>query len=132
MSALSLRSITKAFALAALRVERFVGATQWASSALYIHTKFGPLELETAWTPAHSIAETLTYAFDITDESLRAAAGDPSVQLERPAPDFFLRPGDHAALRELQTAIEAGERFVLVGSPEGREGERYYPLKRVV
>ena len=51
---------------------------------------------------------------------------------ERPQPDFFLRPGDHAALRELQTAIEAGERFVLVGSPEGREGERYHPIKRVV
>lgn len=125
-----LGSITKALALAALGARRFVGATQWTSSALFIHTKFGPLELETAWTPAHSIAETLTYAFDVTELSLRAAAGDPTALLERPAPDFHLESEDRAAMLALQHAIESGERFVLVGPSVLADGQRRHPIKR--
>lgn len=126
-----LGSITKALALAALRARRFVGATQWTSAALFIHTKFGPLELETAWTPAHSIAETLTYAFDVTELSLRAAAGDPTALLARPAPDIYLSADDHAAMIELQRAIEAGERFMLVGPSGLHAGQRRHPIKRI-
>lgn len=126
-----LGSITKAFALAALRAERFVGATQWTSAALFIHTKFGPLELETAWTPAHSIAETLTYAFDVSELSLRAAAGDPGATLPRPAPDFHLDAADRAAMLELQRAIESGERYLLVGPSELSDGQRRHPIKRI-
>ena len=65
----------------ALRVRRLYGATQWASAALFIHTKFDPLELVTAYTPAHPEAEALTYAVDATDESLRATLGAPKARL---------------------------------------------------
>jgi len=127
-----LGSITKALALAAFRVERQVGATQWASSALFIHTKFGPLELLTAWTPAHSISMTLTYAFDVTDRSLRAAAGDPSVVLARPEPDRFLVADDEVGMQALQAEIEAGQRFVLAGPSQLHEGRRRHPISRQV
>jgi len=123
-----LGSITKALALKSFRAERFFGATQWSSAALFIHTKFGSLDLETAWTPAHSIPQTLTYAFDVTDDALRAAAGDPSVTLLRPPPDRFVAADDEAAMQSLQAAIEAGDRFVLTGPAEVRAGRRFHPI----
>ncbi len=123
-----LGSIAKSFALKAFRAERFYGATQWSSAALFIHTKFGPLELETAWTPAHSIHETLTYAFDVREQSLRAAAGDPASTLDRPEPGRFIAADDRAAMQDLQRAIEGGERFVLTGAAEVRDGVRHHPI----
>jgi len=123
-------TLTKALALKCYRVERFVGATQWTSDALYIHTKFGPLDLLTTYTPAHSIHETLTYAFDVTDASLRAACGDPGVTLERPAPDRHLASDDVASMVAMQAAIEAGERYVLVDAAT-RDGDRLlHPIAR--
>ena len=117
-----LGTITKALALKCYKVERFVGATQWTSKALYIHTKFGPLELLTTYTPAHSIHETLTYAFDVTDLSLRAAFGDPEAVLERPTPDRHLASDDVATMKAMQEALESGARYTLVDAaqPEGQ------------
>ena len=124
-------TITKALALKCYRVERFVGATQWTSKALFIHTKFGPLELLTTYTPAHSIHETLTYAFDVSDDSLRAAFGDPGVTLSRPAPDFSLSSDDVDKMRTLQAEIEAGSRFVLCGAATHDDGVFSHPVARL-
>lgn len=117
-----LGSLTKGLALKALGVKQFWGATQWLSKALHIHVKFGPLDLSTAYTPAHSEHETLTYGFRVTDEKLRASMGDSSVHLERPAPDFWLDGHDVPAMIALQDRIEAGERFVIPQAPK-RTGE---------
>ena len=103
-----LASITKAFGLAAFGARTQYGATQWRSPALHIHTRFGPLELVTAYTPAHSEPRTLTYCFDVTDNSLRAAAGDPDVILPRRAATEFLDSDDEGAMRALQSKLEAG------------------------
>lgn len=126
-----LGSITKAFALRAMRAQRLYGATQWASTALFIHTKFGPLALDTAYTPAHSEPETLTYAFDVTDDALRATMGDESVHLERPAPDFWLSSRDVAGMKALQARIEAGERFVIPWGPRRVGDGNEVPITQV-
>jgi hypothetical protein len=126
-----LGSITKAVALKAFKVERFVGATQWTSKALFIHARFGPLDLQTAWTPAHSINETLTYAFTVTDDTLRAAAGDPEVALPHPEPDRWLDALDVEAMQSLQREIEAGHRFQLTGPPRQRAGRTVHPIRRL-
>lgn len=123
-----LASITKAMALKAFRVKHFVGATQWKSNALHIHTRFGPLALDTAYTPAHSTAETLTYSFEVTDDALRAAMGDPDIELARPAPDFHLDADDTAAMKRLQHEIEAGARYLLVDRPKHIDGKRLHPI----
>ncbi|HEX7841135.1 MAG TPA: hypothetical protein VF469_26840 [Kofleriaceae bacterium] len=123
MSLKGLGSVTKALGMKALRVRRLYGATQWASAALFIHSKFGPLELVTAYTPAHSEAETLTYAFDATDESLRATLGDPKARLARPEPSEWIDAHDTATLMRLQDRIEAGERLCIPTAPR-RDGER--------
>lgn len=123
-----LASITKAMALKAFRVEHFVGATQWKSNALHIHTRFGALDLDTAYTPAHSQVETLTYSFEVTDLSLRAAMGDPSAALDRVEPTFYLDAGDVAEMKRLQAEIERGARYQLVGRPIRAEGRVRHPI----
>ena len=125
-----LGSITKSFALKAFGVSSFFGATQWLSKALYIHTKFGPLDITTAYTPAHSIPETLTYGFEVTDTALRAACGDPSVQIARPTPDVHLNAQDVEAMKRIQADIEAGARYVMVGAPSVQGGENVHRLTR--
>jgi hypothetical protein len=127
-----LGSVTKAAGLAAFRTRVLYGATQWDSTALFIHTRFGVLDLVTAYTPAHSEAETLTYAVEITDLGLRAAAGDPAAVIERPAPDFTIHHREVARMIELQDAIERGERFVVPGPPiREPDGTFSVPVHRI-
>ena len=125
-----LGTITKALALKAYRVERFVGATQWTSKALFIHTKFGPLELLTTYTPAHSIHETLTYAFDVDDACLKAACGDPAVTLHRPTATLHLSSEDVEEMKRLQVEVEQGARFTLCGPAAERLGALHHPIAR--
>ena len=126
-----LGSLTKGLALRCFGAQTFWGATQWLSKALFIHVKFGPLRLATAWTPAHSERETLTYGFDVTDASLRASMGDPTVVLPRMDPDFWLDGYDTTAMRDLQDRIEAGERFVIPAAPKHTPGAVHVPIAQV-
>jgi hypothetical protein len=116
-----LGSLTKGLALKCFGVQWFWGATQWLSTALFIHVKFGPLKLATAYTPAHLEQETLTYGFEVTDDKLRASMGDRAVRIERPAVDFWVDSHDTDGLRALQDRIEAGERFAIPEKPDHGE-----------
>lgn len=127
-----LGTITKAMALKAYRVQRFYGATQWKSRALYVHVRFGPLDLYTAYTPAHSLPETLTYGFEVSDDKLRHAAGDPSVALEFPEPDRHLHADDIEGMQALQREIEGGARYAIAGAPAVRGGmDAVLPIARL-
>jgi len=127
-----LGSVTKSLALKAFQTKRFYGATQWDSKALYIHSKFGSLGLMTAYTPAHSEALTLTYFFDVTDECLQAAAGDPGIQMVRPDPDEWVTVNDEERIIQLQDAIEAGGKYVVPVSPRSDEaGVLHVPVTRI-
>lgn len=116
-----LASATKAIGLKAFRTRVLYGATQWRSPALHIHVRFGPLDLVTAWTPAHSAPCTLTYRIEISDACLlAAAAGSP---IARPAPTRFVDPEDHASLVQLHAEVRAGTRLRIVAAPR-RDGAR--------
>jgi hypothetical protein len=121
-------SVTKALALQTFRAAEQIGATQWDSEALFIHTRFGPLDLVTAWTPAHSEPETLTYRFDVTEEKIRAAMGDPDVSLPYPPADFEIAADDHQAMQDLQADIEKGGSYAVVGPPRRHEGVWRVPV----
>lgn len=123
-----LASVTKALALKCFGCKVQIGATQWDSEALHIHTLFGPLEVVTAWTPAHSEPWTLTYRLEVTDQKLRHALGDPTAAVELPRPDFEVTRADEAAQRALHARIEAGERFVIAGPPTGHGMEMRVPV----
>ncbi len=112
-----LGTLTKVMALKAMRAQRNVGVTQWPSPALHIHTKFGPLDLVTAWTPVHSFPASLTYSFPVDDLTLRAAAGDPLNALPRAAPTRTFVVEDNNLIT-LQRDIEAGARWRLLGPPK--------------
>lgn len=129
-----LATITKSIALKAYKVEQCFGATQWRSRALNVHTRYGPLDLLTAYTPAHSFAETLTYRFDVTDEKLRAAMGDPEaqVQIHRPEPDLFLSTDDLEQMQKLQLEIERGAVFQMTGPPSWVGVQSVHQLRHVV
>lgn len=116
-----LGGLTKGLALRCFNVRWFWGATQWLSKALFIHVKFGPLQLATAWTPAHSESETMTYGFEVTEEKLRSSMGDPSIRLPRLPTAFWVDGRDRAAMQALQDRIEAGERFAVADKPEHGE-----------
>jgi len=126
-----LASITKALGLVAFRSTQQIGATQWDSDALHIHTRFGPLDLLTAWTPAHLEAATLTYRLHVTDPAVRHALGDPRVSLPYPDPDFEIDAGSFGEMEALQERIEAGERFVVAGPPRRHGRTRRVPIARV-
>lgn len=113
-----LASLSKALGLAVFRAEHQIGVTQWNSLALAVHTRLGPLELLTAWTPAHSEPWSLTYRAEITEAALRNLAREPGHALVRPDPDFFIDSADHAAMQALQAELEAGHRFVVPDKPE--------------
>ena len=113
-----LGGLTKAVGLKTYRARRQIGATQWNSSALSIHTRLGPLELLSAWTPAHSEAWTLTYGVTLSDAVLKNLARDADGEVERPAVWKWIDSEDHVSQRELQARIEAGERLCIANKPE--------------
>lgn len=119
-----LASYSKALGLAVFRAERQVGVTQWNSVALAVHTRLGPLELLTAWTPAHSEPWSLTYRAQITEAALRSLAREPGAALPRPEPERWIHSDDHAAMQALQAQIEAGARYVVTGRPRILDHER--------
>ena len=125
-----LGTLTKSMGLRCFRTQSFYGATQWSSKALYIHVKFGPLDLLTAYTPAHSEPRTLTYSFEITERALLTAAGDPTAPFPTIAPDLWIDSEDTAAMIALQDRIESGERFVIAGPPRREDGHIALPVAR--
>ncbi|HMR06684.1 MAG TPA: hypothetical protein PKA88_12930 [Polyangiaceae bacterium] len=127
-----LGGLTKATGLSVYRAARQIGVTQWASRALHIHTRMGPLELLTAWTPAHSEAWSLTYRVELETETLYHLARDPRGKVARPKPESHLDSADHEAMQALQDRIEAGEHWCIVGAPEVLEpGRQRVPISRI-
>lgn len=127
-----LGGLTKATGLSVYRASRQIGVTQWASRALHIHTRMGPLELLTAWTPAHSEAWSLTYRVQLERETLLHLARDPRGTIARPTPEEFIDSADHTAMQALQDRIEAGERWHIVGAPQAIEpGRQRVPIARM-
>jgi hypothetical protein len=108
-----LGTFTKALGCRVLRARSLVGAAQWTGKALGMHLRFGPLELLTAFTPAHSYPRTLTYRHATDLETLtRVVRGIDPPTLE---PTRRVRIHD-GALRTLQRKIErGGARHILAG-----------------
>lgn len=125
-----LATITKSMGIKAYRMEQCFGATQWASRALNVHTRFGPLDLLTAYTPAHSFPETLTYRFPVDDNCLRAAMGDIEAEsrIERPQPDMYLSADNVKGMIHIQKQIEAGERFQIASQASWVGDQGVYPI----
>lgn len=121
-----LGAFTKAVGLKTFRARSQVGATQWNSFALRVHTRLGPLALLTAWTPAHSEPWTLTYRVELTEARLRHLARDASGRVPRPRIEAWLDSDDHAYMQRLQADIERGSPVWVAGPPKSLSAHRLH------
>ena len=127
--------LTLAVGLTVLGVQRAYGAAQWGSSELAAHGRFAPLELLTAWTPAHSHPDTLTWRFEVSPNRVADALADGPGSAGAQPNARWVEGDDETALKALQARIEAGRRFQITGPPwlGGGEGtQARVPLREVV
>jgi hypothetical protein len=108
-----LASLTKALGIRVTRATKQYGATQWDSDSIDLHLRFGEMHLLSAYTPAHTHEETLSYLIDVDDDRLwgclQAGWKRPSIPTTR-----VLSADDGEDIRRLQEQIESGERWQLV------------------
>lgn len=95
-----LGSLTKRSAIRALNIRKLMGATQWNSDAIFVHLKFGYLEVLSAYTPIHTIEETLSYLCEFK--------ADNSVEGRK-----FRFVATKKNLIELQGKIEQSAKFII-------------------
>jgi hypothetical protein len=120
--------LTKAIGTQVMRIRDHFGATQWASGSLNIHLQLSDMELRSAFTPAHSFDETITYYSLYTPKKIiaalsgqkRAAAGS----------DFMVDGHDRQRMIELQKLIEQGESFTICGRPCKQDGNTLLPIRK--
>jgi hypothetical protein len=121
--------LTKAIGLKVFKINTMLGATQWDSKALHIHLQLDDVHLESAYTPAHTFKNTMTYRSEYSDEKiLRALSGVPREAVEWD----FLHPSDNdqASMKLQERITENGEKFSIVGRPVIRDGKVWLPMKQ--
>lgn len=119
--------VTLAAGIAAFGLHHMTATVQWRSSQLGLFAGLGPLELVTAWTPAHDNPATCTFTVATPTHALeRLLRGD----LTGPEGiDRYLDVDDHDALIAIQARIESGQRVAVVGPAEIRGAETRIPLQ---
>lgn len=106
-----LRARTLSDALAWLGAREVTTVCQWAGDRIALHLACGDPELRAAWMPSHTEPASCC---------LHYAPGAPAPSDGGAA--MWLSAADEAALRELQSEIEAGRRYRVVASREGASG----------
>jgi hypothetical protein len=119
--------LTKVLGIKTFNFSKGIGATQWDSKALHIHLQMADMEILSAFTPAHSFDQTITYRSDYCDENLLASLSGNKRLAE--TYDFLVDGKDEKVAKELQERIVAGEKFKIVGRPIAKDGKVYLPIK---
>jgi hypothetical protein len=120
-----LGTLTKALGLQVARARAQYGATQWRSPSLALHLRFGDLVLLSAFTPAHTHAETLCYRLDVDEARLEGCLGD-GARPPRVQGDRLLDAADSAGIRALHDEIEAGAHWRVVRAERTPVGQRIH------
>ncbi len=124
--------LTEGVALSLFDIKTAYGATQWRSPKLDVHARFGPLELVTAWTPAHSDPNTLTFRFPVTAERIDHALMSDDTPLTEHGDDIrWIDCDEQGELRQLQAEIESGRRFLIVDGPTITGAYTRVPIREV-
>lgn len=116
-----LATVTKALGIRLTRARRQYGATQWDSDSISLHLRFGEMDLKSAYTPAHTHDETLSYLIEVDEERLwgclQSGWKRPEIQADR-----TLDAGDSSGILALHDAIEGGERWRLLRADRAGDG----------
>jgi len=124
--------LTEGVALSIFHIETAYGVTQWRSPKLGVHARFGPLELVTAWTPAHSDPNTLTFRFAVTAERIdRALMSDDPPLADHAEHVRWIDCDERDELRALQAQLEAGRRFLIADGPTITGSFTRVPIREV-
>ncbi len=113
-------------AIRAAKATRAYAAAQWRDRELEVIARFAPLELLTAWTPAHSDPATLTCRFEVSASRRGAEDGFGGAE-----PGRWIDVDDPSAQRDLQVLLEDGRRFHVTGPPREEGGRRRVPVREV-
>ena len=119
--------LTLATGTRTLRSQHMMATCQWRGPQLGLFAGLGPLELLTAWTPAHDNPTTCTFKV-ATD----AAAQSRLLRGDLTGPEGihrYLDADDTLAMQALQSEIEAGLKIAVVGPAETRGAETRVPLQ---
>ena len=119
--------LTLALGTRALGLTRMVATSQWRSPQLGLFAGLGPLELLTAWTPAHDNPATVT--FTVTTD---AAARERLLRGDIIGPEGihrYIDADDHESMKGLQAEIEQGLQVAIAGPAEIRGAETRVPLQ---
>jgi len=127
-----LASLSLGLGLRMLKVETLYGTIQWRSDRMSRFTRLGPLEVITAYTPAHSMKRTLTWRLPIRRNQVEAALSSPGVSPASPPATHMLDVDDVDALLAMQEELEAGIGYSIVGPPIRRGSIVQVPLCRQV
>lgn len=118
--------LTKAFACKVFGIDYCYGATQWGSPALEIHTQLSPMKLRASHLSAHTHKNSLCYLSVYNEENLEIALSGEKRVVENY--DFLLNADDLNKQIKLQSDIEKGAEFHIVGRPVHAEKEIFYPI----
>ncbi|MBI4951250.1 MAG: hypothetical protein HY908_04400 [Myxococcales bacterium] len=108
-----LATLTKAFGIAVTRADKQYGATQWDSASIGLHLRLGEMRLLSAYTPAHTHPETLSYLITVDPARLLGCLA-PGWKRPALATERSIDAGDSTAIRALHDELEAGARYELV------------------
>ncbi len=125
-----LATLTKVLGVGVTQAKRQYGATQWDSSSISLHLRLGPMEVLSAYTPAHTHPETLSYLIQVDDQTL-AAAISPRKHSEDLSGDRIIEAGDSQAIRDLHDEIESGIRWQMVRAEKRADGPQRLHLVRL-
>ncbi len=109
--------LTLVMGLSVFPIQTLYGTTQWRSPKLAVYVDLGPIELVTAYTPAHTLPRTLSFRIPIQQQHLDSVLASPRVSPHAPPPNAVLDLDNVHELRELQRDIEAGWCVQVVGHP---------------
>ncbi|MBT4762433.1 MAG: hypothetical protein HOO06_12095 [Bdellovibrionaceae bacterium] len=104
--------LSKAFGLSYGNIEICCGVTQWDSPAIRLHSHYGFFEILTAYTPAHSYAQTLTYRLRVNpSEWVRFFTHEESFEFNEKFIEagFQVDPMDESNLIDFHRKIEQNQ-----------------------
>ncbi len=125
-----LRLLSLCLGVRLLKAEMLYGTLQWRSDRIGSFVGIGPLELVTAYTPAHSFRRSLTFRLRLKRFLVEAALIKPGTSPGAPPATHMLDVDDEAALVALQSELENGIPYAIVGAPETRGSIVQLPLRR--
>lgn len=125
-----LAELTMVLGIKSFGMKMLYGTTQWRSPKLAHVAGLGPLDVVTAFTPAHSFERTITFRTDVSDERLLAVLAESGVHPANPLATHLIDVDDEMLLRQVQSDVESGVRWLVTGPPRRVGAYTQVPMRR--